>query len=128
MSGRFPQARTVQEFWDILVSGRDVVTEIPAERFDWRTYHGDPKHERGKTNGIWCGAVPGVDEFDPLFFNISPREAQEMDPRQRLLLQESWNALEDAGYGEERLAQERVGVYVGVEQGDYQILLAEAGV
>ena len=81
--------------------------------------------EPGKTNCKWCGCLPGVSEFDPLFFEISPREAEIMDPRQRLLLQESWKALEDAGYGAEQIKTKKIGMFVGVEQGDYQLLAKE---
>ncbi|POZ61031.1 amino acid adenylation domain-containing protein, partial [Chromobacterium alticapitis] len=123
MSGRFPDARDIDEFWRILAQGLDTVREIPAERFDWRDIYSDAPAMPGKTVGKWLAAVPGVDEFDPLFFEISPRDAQQIDPRQRLLLQESWRALEDAGLGGQRLARARVGMYVGVEQGDYQLRL-----
>jgi polyketide synthase PksN len=96
------------------------VQEIPLERFDWRPFHGDPDKEPGKFICKWCGCLPGVSEFEPLFFEISPREAECMDPRQRLLLQEAWNALEDAGYGAEQIKNNKIGMFVGVEQGDYQ--------
>ncbi|RZK98693.1 MAG: type I polyketide synthase, partial [Rubrivivax sp.] len=66
-------------------------------------------------------------EFDPLFFELSPREAEVTDPRQRLLLQEAWRALEDAGYGRQQLERDKVGMFVGVEQGDYQHLVGAAG-
>ena len=102
MSGRFPGARNIDELWQILATGQDMVQEIPPERFDWRQFYGDPAKDPGKINCKWCGCIPGVSEFDPLFFEISPREAEPMDPRQRLLLQESWKALEDAGYGTEQ--------------------------
>lgn len=127
MSGRFPGARTVDEFWRILREGQDVVAEVPVERFDWRAFHGDPAKEPGKTNGKWLGALDGVDEFDPLFFELSPREAAAMDPRQRLLLQEAWRALEDAGQDRARLQNGRTGVFVGVEQGDYRAVTADEG-
>ncbi len=129
MSGRFPGARNIEEMWQVLVSGQDAVQEIPLERFDWRTYYQEQTEGQlpnsslsGKTNSKWLGAIPGVDEFDPLFFEISPRDAKLMVPRQRLLLQESFNALEDAGYGDKLLRRDKVGVFVGVEQGDYQML------
>ena len=127
MSGRFPGARNIDEMWAILAEGRDTVQEIPAERFDWRQYYGDPIKDPGKTNCKWCGCVPGVSEFDPLFFEISPREAETMDPRQRLLLQESWKALEDAGYGTRQIRTSKIGMFVGVEQGDYQLLVRDKG-
>ncbi|HVU22667.1 MAG TPA: SDR family NAD(P)-dependent oxidoreductase [Opitutus sp.] len=125
MSGRFPQARSIGEMWAILAEGRTAVTEVPAERFDWREFHGDPARDKTKSNGKWMGCLPGVAEFDPLFFEISPREAEAMDPRQRHLLQEAWNALEDAGYGPRQIANHRVGVFVGVEEGDYAFIAPE---
>nr|ADN68479.1 SorD [Sorangium cellulosum] len=130
MSGRFPGARTVDELWDILASGREAIEEIPPERFDWRAIYepanGSPVPK--KTNSKWMGVLPGADEFDPLFFEISPREALSMDPRQRLLLQEAYRALEDAGYAAAQLGRDAIGVFVGVEQGDYQDMLSDDGV
>jgi acyl transferase domain-containing protein/acyl carrier protein/SAM-dependent methyltransferase len=128
MSGRFPKARTVEEMWRILEAGEDAVEEIPSDRFDWRKFYGDPQREPGKTDCKWGGFVPGVGEFDPLFFEISPREAELMDPRQRLLLMESWKALEDAGYGATQLGDGKVGMFVGVEHGDYELLTRGGGI
>lgn len=125
MSGRFPQARNITEMWRLLVESKDAVTEVPADRFDWREFYGDPTEDKRKSNGKWMGCLPGVAEFDPLFFEISPSEAEVMDPRQRHLLQESWKALEDAGYGPRQIADHRVGVFVGVEEGDYPLLAPE---
>ena len=106
MSGRFPQARNVDEMWEILVNGGDAVGPFPDDRFDWWQFHGGGADRtpsrpirKGEAAAWSCGCIPGVGEFDPLFFEISPVEAEVMDPRQRLLLQEAWNALEDAGYG-----------------------------
>jgi acyl transferase domain-containing protein len=126
MSGRFPGARNIEELWTILANGQNMAGEIPIERFDWRQYYGDPK-EPGKMNCKWCGCIPGVSEFDPLFFEISPLEAETMDPRQRLLLQEAWRALEDAGYGTEQIRRRKIGIFVGVEPGEYQYLNQGAG-
>ncbi len=120
LSGRFPDARNVAEMWKLLLAGATAVREIPSEIFAWRTSDGRPVEEYKTFKHKWCGCVPGVGEFDPLFFEISPLEAEEMDPRQRLLLQESWNALEDAGLGPAHLEGRRVGMFVGVEDGDYQ--------
>ena len=103
-----------------------MVSEIPKERFDWREYYSD-SGEPGKIQAKWLGSVPGVREFEPLFFEISPRDAELMDPKQRLLLQEAWKALEDAGYGEKQLKTQVIGMFVGVEQGDYQVLTKGEG-
>jgi 3-oxoacyl-(acyl-carrier-protein) synthase/acyl carrier protein len=128
MSGRFPNARNIGEMWKILEEGRSVVGEIPLERFDWRQYYGDPAKDPNKTNIKWnCGCIPGVSEFDPLFFEISPKEAETMDPKQRLLIQEAWNALEDAGYGAERIKKSKIGMFVGVEESDYGLVTGGKG-
>ncbi|TDM99493.1 hypothetical protein CEE86_13955 [Lactobacillus crispatus] len=97
MSGRFPMADDVSEFWRNLVDGRDCISEIPKERWDWRAVYGDPVREANKTNVKWGGFIRGIDEFDPLFFGISPREAELMDPQQRLVMTYVWKAIEDAG-------------------------------
>ncbi|WP_235787160.1 beta-ketoacyl synthase N-terminal-like domain-containing protein [Streptomyces mutabilis] len=119
MSGRFPDARSVDGLWSILADGRNVIREVPEERLPWWRTGGSEDEDRARR----FGAVPGIAEFDPLFFEMSPREAELMDPRQRLLLQEMWHALEDAGYGERALAAEKVGIFVGVEEGDYRYLV-----
>ncbi|WP_255298242.1 SDR family NAD(P)-dependent oxidoreductase [Brevibacillus dissolubilis] len=118
MSGRFPEARNVDEMWSILAEGREVVREVPQERFFGQL------SERPEWK---CGLVPGVSEFDPLFFEISPLEAESIDPRQRLLLQEAWNALEDAGYGARQIQQHKIGMYVGVENNEYLQLVGNNG-
>jgi polyketide synthase PksM len=107
MSGRFPQCHNVGEFWDLLVSGRSAITRVPLDR--WTATRPDE----------WGGFVPEMQAFDPLFFEISPRDAALMDPRQRLFLEEAWHTLEDAGYMGERIRGTRCGVYVGVEEGEY---------
>ena len=122
MSGRFPQARNIEEMWKILEEGANAVSEICGDRFDWRLYYSGESIEEGKTNCKWTGLIPGIREFDPLFFEISPQEAGSMDPRQRLLLQEGWRALEDAGYGKIHLENNKVALYVGVEEGNYAAL------
>ncbi|MCP4270342.1 MAG: hypothetical protein GY781_00035, partial [Gammaproteobacteria bacterium] len=127
MSGRFPQSKNVDELWKLLEEGKEGVQEIPLERFDWREYY-DGSSKEGSIQCKWSGTIEGVSEFDPLFFEISPREAELMDPRQRLLLQESWKALEDAGYGKSQLEINKIGVFVGVEQGDYQLLAGSGSV
>ncbi len=135
MSGEFPQARNVEAMWEILAQGKDAVGEIPLERFDWREYYQEAPASSDVTaassptaiNAKWLGSLVAVAEFDPLFFGISPLEAEMMDPRQRLLLQESWRALEDAAYGREHLRKNCVGMFVGVEEGDYHFLTKNKG-
>ena len=111
MSGRFPKARTTEEMWNILSEGKEALSGIYDTRF----------HDNAVMNKNWqCGFMPGIKEFEPLFFEISPREAEEIDPRQRLLLQEAWRALEDAGYGENAIKRDKIGMFIGAESGEYQ--------
>ncbi|PEU18756.1 thioester reductase, partial [Bacillus wiedmannii] len=97
VSGRYPEARDLSEFWKNLRDGKDCITEIPKDRWDHSLYFDENKDIKGKTYGKWGGFLEGVDQFDPLFFNISPREAEMMDPQERLFLQCVYETLEDAG-------------------------------
>ena len=125
MSGRFPQAETVDEFWTHIKNGMDCITEIPKDRWDRRDHclkNDDPGKNPGKILPKWGGFISGIDLFDPLFFEIPPREARVMAPGQRLFLEEAWHTFEDAGYMGERIRGMSCGVYVGVEEGDYGLL------
>src|SRR2546430_5338861 len=126
MSGRFPMAKDVNEFWQNLVEGKDCIVEIPKERWDWKEYYGDPTEEANKTNIKWGGFIEGVDEFDPLFFGISPREAELMDPQQRLLMTYVWKAIEDAGYSAGSLAGSKTAILVGIGSSGYGKLITES--
>ncbi|MFI8356846.1 SDR family NAD(P)-dependent oxidoreductase [Streptomyces cyaneofuscatus] len=125
ISARFPQAENLDVFWENLKAGRDCVTEIPADRWDHRQYFDPRPGTPGKSYTKWGGFLQGVDTFDAEFFRISPREAERMDPQERLLLQEVWHALEDGGLTRTQLAGESVGVYAGVMYSQYQLLQAE---
>jgi polyketide synthase PksN len=128
MSGCFPGAEDVEEFWQNLKEGRDSIGEVPKWRWDWQKIYGDPRVEENKTNVKWGGFIEGVDEFDPLFFGISPKEAELMDPQQRLLMTHVWKALEDAGYSAQSLSGTRTGIFVGTDASGYQELITAAGV
>ncbi|WP_324609004.1 SDR family NAD(P)-dependent oxidoreductase [Streptomyces sp. NRRL F-5650] len=120
VSGRYPMAEDLDAFWHNLAEGRDCVTEVPADRWDHSAVHHPEPGRPGRTYGRWGGFLDDVDRFDPLFFSISPREAELMDPQARLFLETSWHALEDAGYRASALRRRKVGVFVGVMYGDYQ--------
>ncbi len=128
VAGRYPGASDVDEFWRNLVAGRDSVTEVPATRWNHDELFDPRRGSPGRTYGRWGGFVDGVDRFAPGFFGISRREAEYMDPQERLFLTESWHALEDAGYPPEALAEQRVGVFAGVMWNHYQLLRDEHGV
>ena len=126
VSGAFPGAPDVATFWQALASGRDCIREIPEDRWDWRALYGDPTRDGDKTNIKWGGFLDGVGEFDPLFFNISPHEAELMDPQQRLLMMHTWKAIEDAGYSPETLSGTRTGIFVGTASSGYGEMLVHA--
>lgn len=119
---RFPGAGDAAQFWDNLAGGVNSIREVPAGRFDWRKYFGDPR-EPNRTNSKWGGFIDDVDKFDNDFFHVSPTEAQLMDPQQRLMLELCWGCLEDAGYLPASLAGSDTGVFVGVAGLDYRELL-----
>jgi acyl transferase domain-containing protein/surfactin synthase thioesterase subunit/acyl carrier protein len=125
ISGIFPMAKNVNEFWENLIKGKDCITEIPKERWDWQEYYGDPKQDINKTNAKWGGFIDGIDEFDPLFFGISPKEAEFMDPQQRLLMTYVWKAIEDAGYSAQRLSGSNTGIFVGTGNTGYSQLISK---
>lgn len=128
LSGKYPGANNLDEFWDNLNQGVNSITEIPLERWDKDLYFDQQKGTKGKSYSKWGGFVKDADKFDPLFFNMAPREAENLDPQARLFLEESWKAIEDAGYTPKRLANGNpVGVFAGVFWTDYQLFRAEAG-
>lgn len=121
LSGRYPLADNVEIFWRNLVNGKDCITEIPKERWDLQEFYDPNAPQPGKSKSKWGGFIQDADKFDPLFFNISPREAEYMDPQERLFLQTAWHTLEDAGHTRASLSEETVGVFVGVMWGEYQM-------
>jgi probable biosynthetic protein (TIGR04098 family) len=125
IAGRFPGADSVHEFWENLVDGNDVITEIPLNRWDWRAYYGSPNEGKNRTNINRGGFLSDIRRFDHSFFKISPKEAELMDPQQRLFLEVAWEVFEDAGYDVTRMKNSLTGVFVGVCHNDYKALLRE---
>ncbi|WP_414588370.1 alpha/beta fold hydrolase [Scytonema sp. PCC 10023] len=120
MSCRFPgNANDPASFWHLLHEGVDAVTEIPPDRWDIGAFY-DPDPEAAlkvyTRNGSF---IEQVDQFDPQFFGISPREAGSLDPQQKLLLEVTWEALENAGLAPTQLRNSQTGVYVGICTDDH---------
>ncbi|MCY8320675.1 amino acid adenylation domain-containing protein [Bacillus inaquosorum] len=126
ISGRFPGAKDIDEFWRNLEEGKDSITEVPKDRWDWREHYGNPDTDVNKTDIKWGGFIDGVEEFDPLFFGISPREANYVDPQQRLLMTFVWKALEDAGCSPQSLSGTGTGIFVGTGNTGYKDLFHRA--
>ncbi|RSM90621.1 type I polyketide synthase [Kibdelosporangium aridum] len=110
---RFPGARGPGEFWQRLRAGYDGIAKPPAGRFD-----GLPWKESAD-NPVEAGYLSDVDKFDPDFFGVSHREARRMDPQLRLLLEVTWESLEDAGLRPADTEGGRVGVFIGQIASDY---------
>lgn len=125
VSGRYPKARNLIEFWENLRDGRDCITEIPPERWELEKHYSPDKDNTGTSYSKWGGFLEDIDKFDSLFFSISPREAASLDPQERLFLETVWHTLEDAGYTKTRLSKYHVGVYVGVMYSHYQLYGAD---
>ncbi|MFG0213990.1 SDR family NAD(P)-dependent oxidoreductase [Brevibacillus porteri] len=120
LSGRYPQAGDVWEFWSRLKEGKNCITEVPEDRWKWQEYFSEEKGKRGYMYTKWGGFIEDMDKFDPLFFQISPNEAEQMDPQERLFLQTAYASMEDAGYTPATLGESRkIGVFVGVMNGNY---------
>ncbi|KAL8782244.1 MAG: hypothetical protein Q9213_005547 [Squamulea squamosa] len=122
MSGRFPDAKDNDAFWDVLHQGLDVHRPVPALHWDAKT-HVDTTGSRKNTSatpfGCWLDDPAG---FDARFFNISPREAPQIDPAQRLALMTAYEAIEQAGIipdATPSTRRDRVGVFYGVTSNDW---------
>ncbi|MBN1050266.1 type I polyketide synthase [Clostridium botulinum] len=125
MSAKFPLAETIEEFWSNLTNKKDCIRKVPENRWiDMKNYldymnMNNYEIEEG-------GFLDEIDKFDYSFFGISPKEASLMDPNQRMFLQAAWQAIEDAGYGNDKIYGTRTGVYLGfgVESG-YSKLISD---
>lgn len=119
MSCRLPDAPNPQVFWENLVSQKNSMREIPKTRWDWEEYYSETITP-GKTVSKWGALIDDVDCFDPHFFNIPAEEAHTLDPQLRLLLEETYHAVEDAGINMKEIAGSRTGIFIGYEYSEYE--------
>jgi acyl transferase domain-containing protein/NADPH:quinone reductase-like Zn-dependent oxidoreductase/SAM-dependent methyltransferase/acyl carrier protein len=118
---RFPGGvNDVESFWKVLAEGRDLVSEVPSDRWNIERFYDAEPGIAGKSIAKRGGFISGLDQFDPQFFGISPREAPYIDPQQRLLLETAWEAIEDAGIVLDLENGTDIGVFMGVSHNDYQ--------
>lgn len=122
---RFPGGSSPEEFWQLLQSGRDAIAEVPPNRWALEEFYDPEPGTPGKMSTRYGGFIDGVDRFDPHFFGIAPREAERIDPQQRLVLEVAWEALENAAIPPAALAQSQTGVFIGCGNYDYGLLLAQ---
>jgi len=105
----------------------DLSKEVPSDRWDINAYYNPDPEAPGKIYTRYGGFLSEIAEFDADFFGIAPREAVSMDPQHSLLLEVSWEALENAALVPQKLIGSRTGVFVGITTNDYMHLLKCAG-
>lgn len=127
MSGRFADAPNLDSFWNNLASGHSSIKPVAESRWPAASYYDPEGKDNSKIQTRWAAMLDEVDQFDPSVFQISPVIAELMDPQQRMFLEESWHALEDAGYAVRQQEKQPVGVFVGCAVGDYLEWLMASG-
>ena len=112
LAGKFPGARSAEEFWDGLVAGREMISQFSADELDVDLSKGDTGFVNAR------GVMPDADMFDARHFNIPPREAERMDPQHRILLEVAQTALDSAGHDPAQFAG-KIGIFAGSSQNSY---------
>ncbi|MBN3925716.1 type I polyketide synthase [Nostoc sp. NMS4] len=112
-------ATSPEAFWKLLIDGVDAITEVPVERWNSRSLYDQDRGKPGKIYTHRGGFIENIDQFDAQFFGISPKEAERIDPQQRILLEVAYEALEDAGQVPEHLSGSKTGVFIGISSHDY---------
>lgn len=125
---RFPGADSPEAFWHLLRHGVDAISEVPPDRWDIDAYYAPEPATPGKMSTRYGGFLKQVDHFEPGFFSISPREAERMDPQQRLVLEVAWEALENGGIVPADLSGSQTGVFIGIGNYDYGLLMSKSQV
>lgn len=127
VSGKFPDAANHLELYRNLLAKKDSITEIPENRWSWKALQ-SAQEEGATITGKWGGFLQNLDQFDAKFFKILPGEGEIMDPQQKLFLECTWEAMEDAGYGKiSDMPTNNVGVYAGVTWNEYSNYANEYG-
>jgi acyl transferase domain-containing protein len=127
MACRFPGGATIEEYWSLLRDGRDLVAEVPADRWDVEAFYDPDPDAIGKSYTRWGAFLPEVKAFDADFFGISRREAMNLDPQQRLLLELAWEGLENAGVAPAAMTGTRTAIHIGMASFDHVHLQAQSG-
>jgi acyl transferase domain-containing protein/NADPH:quinone reductase-like Zn-dependent oxidoreductase/acyl carrier protein len=122
MGCRFPGGVTSPEtFWTLLANGVDAISEVPSGRWTRQDIAALDPHAAASMGVHYGGFVDGIEQFDPHFFGIAPREALTMDPQHRVVLEVCWEALERSGQAADRLRGSLTGVFIGITSADYGV-------
>ena len=125
MAAVLPGARDVETFWANSLDGVDAITEVPADRWDWRLYYDPDPKAPDKIYSKWGGFLPDV-PFDPLRYGMPPSSLPSIEPAQLLALEVARAALADAGYAERPFPRERTAVVLGMGGGAAQVAMGYA--
>ncbi|MBF0288093.1 MAG: SDR family NAD(P)-dependent oxidoreductase [SAR324 cluster bacterium] len=126
MGCRFPgKVDSPDAYWELLRDGVDAITEVPPKRWNMEAYYDPDPDAPGKTYVRYGGFFDSFDTFDANFFGIAPREANSLDPQQRLVLQVGWEALEHANQVPEQLFGSLTGVFIGVLSFEHALAMLE---
>ena len=117
-----------EQLWDALVAGEDLVTEVPADRWDADEYYDPERGVPGRTVSRWGAFLDDIAGFDAPFFGLDDKKATAIDPQHRLLMETSWEAVEQAGIDPASLAGTLTGVFFGISHDDHTSLAIDAGV
>lgn len=123
MGCRYPGAASPADLWQMLLRGEDGISDVPGDRWKTDSLYESDDARRGTLPSRRGGFLHGLDRMDAAFFGIAPREAPHVDPRQRLMLEIAWEALEDAGIPPDTLAGSQAGVFLATLTNDYDHLL-----
>ena len=121
-AARLPGANTVDEVWQTLVNGQCHIGQIPESRWSSTRYFDPGRDVPGRTYARSAGLLENVYDFDAGYFGLSPREAEQMDPQQRVLLETVAHAFDNAGVDPSRLDREKTGVFVGASSSDHSTM------
>ena len=119
---------TPELLWDALLAGADLVTEIPADRWDADELYDPERGVPGKTISRWGAFLDDIAGFDAPFFRLPDNKAIAMDPQHRLLLETSWEAIERAGIAPDSLGGTSTGIFFGLSHDDQTPLAIDEGV
>lgn len=127
LSCRFPEAPTPEAFWKVLLNEKNVISEIPSSRIPIERFFDEDKDADGKTNQKLGAYLENIHHFDPFFFNISPKEAMEMHPSQKLMMELAWESLERSAISYKSILGSNTGVYIGNIWNDFEHFRKERG-
>ena len=121
------EINTNDKLWEVLEGGRDVIEEIPKDRWDWKKIYDKDPNAEGKAYAHHGAFLKNIDKFDPNTFRITPIESHNIDPQQRLVLKTVWRALENGFLPINKLKHSNTGVFIGATMDDYLQLQTRIG-